>query len=247
VTFSTAMNPSTLTAQTSAGACTGSVQVSLDGFASCVAMASSSPAMSNGNATATFTPQPGLPVNWTFKIRVTAAAADAAGGALASQYTQATGFVTGSPPGSKVQNESGGAGEASYCVTQFPPSLTLASGANTGLIYGQLYEAGVTPSGGTNSNLRAQLGWGPRTANPEYEAGWTWIDAAYNASCTGCGNNDEYMASFTAPAAGTYWYVYRMSVDGGASWTYCDRDGDGSNVGLTPFTFDQLAVLTVTP
>jgi hypothetical protein len=246
VTFSTAMDPSTLTAQTAAGACSGAIQVSLDNFASCVAMSSSSAAMSSGNTIATFTPQPGLLVNWTFKIRVTTGAVDAAGGALASQYTQATGFTTGNPPGATAQNESNSLLEANYCNIQFPTSLTVQTGMSSGLVYGQLYEAGLTPSGGTNPNLVAQLGYGPLAANPEYQSGWTWVNAAYNSACGGCANNDEYQASFTAPAAGTYGYVYRVSLDQGVSWTYCDKDGAGSNPGLI-FSFDQIAILTVTP
>ncbi len=60
VTFTAAMNPATLTGQTTAGACSGSVQVSLDGFASCVAFSSASASMSGGNTTATFAAAPGL-------------------------------------------------------------------------------------------------------------------------------------------------------------------------------------------
>ena len=39
------------------------------------------------------------------------------------------------------------------------------------------------------------------------------------------GNDDEYVATFTAAAAGAYEYVYAFSGDGGASWTFCDLDG----------------------
>ena len=56
--------------------------------------------------------------------------------------------------------------------------------------------------------------------------------------------------SFTAPAAGSYRYVYRFSLDQGVSWTYCDNNqgdsGAGSNPGLT-FDLENEAVLTVTP
>ncbi len=91
------------------------------------------------------------------------------------------------------------------------------------------------------------LGYGPASANPEYQPGWTWVNASYNLQV---GNNDEYQASFTAPAAGSYRYVYRFSLDQGVSWTYCDNNqgdyGSGANPGLT-FDLENQAVLDVTP
>ncbi|MBX5481230.1 MAG: lamin tail domain-containing protein [Myxococcaceae bacterium] len=424
VTFSTAMDPSTLTAQTIAGACSGSVQVSADDFATCVAFASATATMSGGDTVATFTPAPGLLVNRTYKIRVTTAAEGASGVALASEFTQATGFTTlvpgivvmsqvyggggnsGAPldhdfvelhnrgaapvslngmslqyasqtgttwgnvlalsgtipPGgyflvqlsggsngaalptpdqtgsisvsgtngkfalmatttqnpngacppraltldivgfgsancfegsagtpalsnstaalrkqdgcqdtednsndfvvgnpaprnsssppvlcTSVTNESNTPAEADYCNVQFPLSLSVTSGANTGSIYGRIFEAGVTEAGGASSSVKAQLGFGPETANPQYEPGWTWIPATFNVQN---GNDDEYQASFNAPAPGSYRYAYRFSLDDGASWTYCDaKQGDlgaGSNPNLS-FSLGDLPVLTVTP
>ena len=433
VTFTAAMAPATLTGQTAAGACSGSIQVSLDGFASCVAFSSASASLSGGNTTAAFTAAPGLLVNRAYQIRVTTAAQSAAGLALPSQFTQPDGFTTTSPnacngsivisqvyggggganptygndfielhnrgaasvsvngwavqyasatgtawsktalpnvsilPGAYllvqesgsgssgtfltlptpdatgtiamaagagkvaltsntttlsgacptgsaivdlvgygatascfegagptaapssttaalraqaacadvnnngadfavgapaprnsasapatcaclVENESNAALEADYCDTQFQLSMTVAAGATTPSVFGRLYESGVTGMGSANAGVRAQVGYGPTTANPEYQAGWTWSNAAYNTTCSGCGSNDEYQASFTAPASGTYDYVYRFSLDQGVSWTYCDNDQDdfgaGSNAGLT-FSFVDEAVLTV--
>ena len=47
------------------------------------------------------------------------------------------------------------------------------------------------------------------------------------------GNNDEYVGTLTIGTAGTLAYAYRFSFDGGASVTYCDTNGAGSNAGLT--------------
>jgi hypothetical protein len=240
VTFSTPMNPATLSAQTTAGACSGTVQVSLDGFGSCIALSSGTPVLSPDGMTATFTPQPGLLVNRTHQIRVTSAAANTAGLFLSAPYTQPSGFTTGTTSG--AENESGSAAEIDYCLVQFPTSLTVTSGTDTGLIYGRVFKSGITPSGGT-SPIIAQVGYGPVTANPEYAASYTWFATSYNASCLGCGNNDEYMGSFTAPAPGTYWYLYRFSLDG-VTWTYCDIDGAGSDAGFT-FDLSQIPVMTV--
>ncbi len=430
ITFSTAMNPATLTAQTTAGACTGSLQVSLDDFASCIAFPSAV-VMAPGNSLATLTAAPGLLVNRTYKIRVTTAAKSSTGVPLSAQYTHVTGFKTGSPaavgagsvvisqvyggggnasapylndyvelhnrgntvasltgwsiqyaattgtswsasnlsgsirpggyyliqlssggtagsalpsadvlgtinmsasagkvalvssvaalsgacPSSSTivdlvgwgagtscsetavapgpasgnntlsvlraasgctdandnatdfvvatptprnsastgfncgfpvytQNESNAAGEADWCVVQSPTSLAPAAGSAQ-TVYGRLFETGVTDSAGANASVLAQLGYGSAAANPEYEAGWTWVNASYNASCSGCGtNNDEYQATFNAPATGSYRYVYRFSVDAGATWTVCDLDGAGSNAGLT-FDFGQEAPMSV--
>jgi hypothetical protein len=424
VTFSKAMNPATLTGQTTAGACTGSVQVSVDNFTTCIAFSAAAATMTTGNTVATFTAVPGLLVNRTYKIRVTTAVADALGFPMVAQYTSTTGFTTTNPfqynggvvisqvyggggnssapykndfielhnrsttavsvagwsvqyasaagttwpttalagtiqPGAyylvqeasggtigaalpaadatgginlsatvgkvalvssvtalsgscpsggtivdmvgfgatascfetavtaapsnttavlrtfgctdtnnnsidfivgaptprnstspvficaPAQNESGAMLEADYCDTQFPLSLSVTAGTPTGLIYGQIYESGWTGNGSANAGITAQLGYGPATANPEYEPGWIWQTAAFHNSQ---GNNDEYQLSITAPAAGTYRFVYRFSLDAGKSWTYCDNHqgdmGSGSNPGLNFDLADEAVFIT---
>lgn len=428
VTFSTAMNPATLTANMNAGACVGNIQVSLDNFASCIAFAGS--VMSPDNKTVTLTAAPGLLVNRTYKIRVTTGAAAADGLTLAAQFDMTNGFTTSSPnlcgggpivisqvyggggntgapythdyvvlhnrgsvsvslggwtvqyasaanatwaatnlvgsiaPGgyylvglatggavgaplpatdvsntgvnmsatagkvalvasttalnvacplgnpllvdfigfgatatcgetavapagsnttallrdadgctdannnstdfasgapnprnsgtapiscgcSGAYNESGNAVEADYCNVQFPTSLNLAAGMTSGDVFGRIFETGITSIPGPAGNIIAQLGYGPPTANPQYQSGWNWFPATFNVQS---GNDDEYRASFTAPAMpGSYRYIYRFSNDLGLNWTYCDRGADtgaGSNASLT-FEFADMPVLTV--
>jgi hypothetical protein len=139
-------------------------------------------------------------------------------------------------------NESDLPAEIDYCVLQFPLAITVATGQTTPLIYGRVYEAGVTDPAGANASVMAQVGYGPASVNPTTQSGWQWFSTTYNAQY---GNNDEYQGTFTAPAAGTYRYTYRVSLDG-AQWTYCDLNGAGSNAGLS-FEITQLPVLTVTP
>ena len=140
-------------------------------------------------------------------------------------------------------NESSLPAEADYCAIQFPASLSVQAGAGTGLIYGRIFEAGVTAAAGAPAGYFAQVGYGPDTSNPETQAGWVWSATTYNVQI---GNDDEYQGSFNAPAApGKYRYAYRFSPDG-MSWTYCDLNGAGSNSGLS-FETTQLPVLTVTP
>jgi hypothetical protein len=97
VTFSQAMNPATLTAQTSVGACTGSIQVSVNDFATCVGFFSAAPAMSGSNTVATLIPAPGLLINRSYKIRVTTAATNASNIPLFGTYTSTNGFATTNP------------------------------------------------------------------------------------------------------------------------------------------------------
>ncbi len=97
VSFDQAIDPATLTAQTTAGTCAGLLQVSKDGFSSCIAFSSSAPVMSGGDTIATFYPAPGLLVNRTYKIRVLPGVEDAAHTTYSIAATQATGFSTMSP------------------------------------------------------------------------------------------------------------------------------------------------------
>ncbi|HVY49348.1 MAG TPA: lamin tail domain-containing protein [Minicystis sp.] len=424
ITFAAAVDPTSLVAQTAAGPCSGTVQLSLDGFASCVPFGAAAPVMSGGGAIATFSPLADLDYGTPYAIRVSGAT-DAAGEAVPA-YTQASGFTTrtgggcvapavvisqvyggggnagalykndfvellnrgdvavdvggwsiqysgpggtgawsttpiaagtvlqpgayflvqeaagmggtmnlpapdlvgtialgatagkvalvpdamartGACPAAPVvdlvgygsancaegaaapvlsnttaalrasagcvdtdanasdftaaapaprngqspadvctctENESNAGPEADYCDLQSPPSLSVAAGAATPLVYARIYEAGVTEPAGASSLVTAEIGFGPISANPESQTGWQWFAASYN---TQYGNDDEYQASMTAPAApGTYAYAARMSLDGGLTWTYCDLDGAGSNAGLR-FDMTQLGTMTVTP
>jgi hypothetical protein len=94
ITFNNPINPATITAQTVAGAASGTVQVSADNFANAIAMSSVSPSISNDNKTITYTPSVNLNPNTTYKIRVTTAASSALNNSLSSAYTSE--FTTGS-------------------------------------------------------------------------------------------------------------------------------------------------------
>ncbi|MBF0351876.1 MAG: Ig-like domain-containing protein, partial [SAR324 cluster bacterium] len=91
VTFSEAMKTSTITTNTGTS-CSGNIQLSSDSFSTCVAM--SSTIANSSDKTFTLTPAASLSGITTYKIRVTTGVQDAAGNALASASTQATGFTT---------------------------------------------------------------------------------------------------------------------------------------------------------
>jgi hypothetical protein len=146
-----------------------------------------------------------------------------------------------------ILNESGHGFEADLCNVQAPLTLTGSVGVPTSVIVGQVYEAGLTEAAGAAPAVRAQLGTGPANRNPEYESGWTWTEAAYDSQVA---QSDQYAATFTPASAGAYRFAYRVSLDGGLSWTYCDgAQGDGGAGASTGLTFDleDLGTLTVTP
>ncbi len=144
-----------------------------------------------------------------------------------------------------IRNETSAALEADFCNLQFPAQIGVPAGAQTPLVYGRIYEAGKTNVGtGAAEGIRAQLGFGRPTTSPLTQRNWVFADASFNVEA---GNDDEYQASFRAPFAPnltTYNYTYRFSLDDGASWTYCDTNGAGSD-GNLEFTADRLGLLTI--
>ena len=120
VQFNVPMDPATLTAQTVAGPCTGSVQVSTEAtFTNCISMASATPTLSANNTIANFIPSPHLSFGSTYKVRVLAtASAPGTGRAMAADFTSANGFSTGAQsasctPDLVISQVYGGGGNAS--------------------------------------------------------------------------------------------------------------------------------------
>jgi hypothetical protein len=132
--------------------------------------------------------------------------------------------------------------EMDRCNVQWPlPGMTVTAGQLTPLVYGRVFELGITEPA-TAPALTGEVGYGPRGTDPRYAAGWHFLPANWNVQV---GNDDEFAASFTAPAAGSYAYVYRFSPDG-QRWTYCDPNGAGS---LADHIFEpnSLSSLTTVP
>jgi uncharacterized repeat protein (TIGR02543 family) len=142
---------------------------------------------------------------------------------------------------SAFKNEMGGAEEADYAILQTPTSIIRAAGASSGAVYGRVFETGLTEAPGAHANIRARLGCGLEGVDPR-DARWNWTNASFSIQV---GNNDEYQASFAAPAApGSYRYTFSFSLDGGSTWTLADSDGTGSNAGLD-YSAEKLGMLTV--
>lgn len=141
------------------------------------------------------------------------------------------------------QNETDAASELSYCNLQFPSSQTVAQGALSEVVYGRVYESGVTEPVAPDATLQLQVGYGLSSNNPLVSPGtWSWWPTAFNVQV---GNDDEYQGVFIAPSAGTWSFTTRASRDG-VNWTLCDLNGAGRNAGLS-FESAQLGALTTTP
>jgi hypothetical protein len=95
VTFSEAMDNTSVTTNSDNTSCSGTLRLSSDNFSSCVKMSSSSPASSTDNKTFTLDPYGYLTVSTTYLTRVTTGVKDTAGNALSSQYETSSGFTTG--------------------------------------------------------------------------------------------------------------------------------------------------------
>lgn len=91
LTFAAPMDPATLTAQATAGACSGNIQVSSDGFDTCIGFAA--PALSVGDTVVTLTPVADLAHETTYKVRVTSDVTRLDGSPIAA-YTMPAGFTT---------------------------------------------------------------------------------------------------------------------------------------------------------
>ncbi len=124
IAFSEPINAATLTTITVAGACSGSLQVSSDNFATCIGMTANAPTMSSGDTVSTMTPATLLTGSTIYKIRVTTAITDYSGNSLLSVYTSTTGFTTGEPPSALTYTGSPYTYTQNFAVVNNIPTFT---------------------------------------------------------------------------------------------------------------------------
>ncbi len=146
----------------------------------------------------------------------------------------------------------GNTDDINYCKLQWPLTLTQAANATTPtILYGQVFEAGITGTAGIDPAVAfdAEWGWGKKNDDPGL--GWTWAPAQFNDAATG--GNNEFMANLTGVPAGTWSYAFRFRRSGNHAWCYGDLDGNGADAGLNGFTEKQgdgsenLGQATITP
>jgi len=126
-------------------------------------------------------------------------------------------------------NESAAPEEVDFCNVQFPPNLSVVASQPTPLVYGRVYELGTTEAPGPAPGVIAQLGYGPLTSNPEWEPGWSWFPGVFNVQVV---NDDEYQATFIAPAAPGVYATAIVSPSTARTGRTATTNGAGSNANL---------------
>lgn len=115
-----------------------------------------------------------------------------------------------------------------WCNVQWPPAIEATVGDAPTRTYSQIYIPGVTDGGKPqNAGVTAQLGYGTAALTyPVIQTDLAWVDADFNITGAGdFGNNHEYMTDFPTAKTGLFNYIYRYSLNDGASWYYCDLNG----------------------
>ena len=101
ITFSEGMDTTTIDAATDNTECSGSIQLSSDGFTTCLQMDSTIDATSD-NKEFTVTPAADLSYDTTYKIKVGTGVTDVAANAMESEYVNETGFTSASAAAANI-------------------------------------------------------------------------------------------------------------------------------------------------
>ncbi len=129
--------------------------------------------------------------------------------------------------------------EIGWCTVQHPAATTTETDTATEEIFGRVFAENCTEGDARCEEVNAEIGWGDAAVDPSASPDdWSWQNAEYNADHTS-DDNDEYTATITPDAAGSFGYAFRFSVEGG-DWTYCDLDGSDNG-----FDTEQAGELTV--
>ncbi len=80
--------------------------------------------------------------------------------------------------------------EVDWCNLQWPESIEMYRGEVSDVVYGRVYEPGVTEGEGQGEGIEAETGFGAVGSRPDGNPGWSWLPALYN---TDYGDSDEYM------------------------------------------------------
>jgi len=116
-----------------------------------------------------------------------------------------------------------------WCAIDRPATATAERGGDPIPVFGRVHVPRVTVGAGAGAGVSAELGRGVAGVAPD-AAGWSWTAMTYVTDVDGLvpGDlaNDEYRGALAVPdVVGEYPYAVRFSVDGGATWTYCDTAG----------------------
>lgn len=110
-------------------------------------------------------------------------------------------------------------------------TITTKPDENSEMIYAQAYVPDCTGEPGHCESLQAQIGYGLVIYSSErsVNANYIWSNVSLNPDYKGTDGGekyDEFMGSVKCSQSGSYAIVYRMTLDGGETWTYCDTLND---------------------
>ncbi len=151
---------------------------------------------------------------------------------------------------SEARNGAGAPSEVAACTLLGSSPLWVEPGATSAPVPAELHHPGVTDvlTGGPAPGVRAEIGFGGLPESPDGEAVWAFASASFVAESGPSRLGETWQAAITAPPAArgvTYRVAARFSVDGGANWTWCDRDGAGA--ATEGFSDDALGELRLGP
>ncbi|MBP7125291.1 IPT/TIG domain-containing protein [Myxococcota bacterium] len=124
-----------------------------------------------------------------------------------------------------------------------PWTVEANQGDTPPVAHGEVYEPGITDTDGGQVLMTAEFGWGTPGSDPR-QGSWTWNPATWVSRGGDSGNNGLYEGTLDTSSAGSWAFTFRFSRDGGAHWTYVDRDG--ATAAGTDFSPAALGLLTVT-
>lgn len=183
---------------------------------------------------------------------VVAAAGNDGPGAWCAAFAQYNGQDYGTP--GAANGACAASWDVGWCRLQFPATVALAPG-EPAPVRGRVFIDGLTDVDDDGNDphpaVVGAVGYGPAGTLPATSGAWVWSEGAPAADYVVTGNplpepdNDEYLATLTAPAAaGTYDFAFRFSGDGGATWLTCDLNGVTAT-GSEPYEPEQAGELTV--
>ncbi len=105
-----------------------------------------------------------------------------------------------------------------WCSTQWPEAVTVDAGADSELVYGQVYIS--TQTSDYDERVMAKLCYSTATdlSNP------ICIDSPFDSMQ---GNNMQFAEVLNIATAGTYYYYYQVSGDAGSTWAGCALNSAG--------------------
>ena len=129
---------------------------------------------------------------------------------------------------------------------QSPGTATICQG-QTLTIYGQVFEAGVTPPTGQGAGITVQFAYNTSNTNPSTWPSASWSSATYNPLSLINPNNDEYSGVIPALSPGTYYYAFSYTMNGCTTYGGYSASGGGFWDGTTNVNGTLIVNPNVTP